>query len=317
MQCFPVPANEKERLTEVRRLRRHEWGASVALQDLCAMAARLLDTPMAHLSLVDRNEQLFAGRFGLDAERVAREISFCAHAIMSSKPFIVENAANDPRFRQNPFVTEAPNIRAYLGIPLELTPGLPVGALCAIDQKPRAFTESEVQTLTGLAGIAASLLRSCRATQDLDDQLEKAIALQQEMLPSKGRIQRIETACPLEVASYYRALDGIGGDIWGIESTSPHRVLMYVADFTGHGLSAALNTARFHSFLHLASRCTDEPAMLLHWLNELLQEVLPVGQFATMFCATLDFSAQTMSYASAGAPPQLYRRSLGRPSNFW
>jgi sigma-B regulation protein RsbU (phosphoserine phosphatase) len=44
-----------------------------------------------------------------------------------------------------------------------------------------------------------------------------------------------------------------------------------------------------------------------------LHEVLPANQFATMFCATLDFNAQNIEYASAGAPPQLYRRSLNDP----
>jgi sigma-B regulation protein RsbU (phosphoserine phosphatase) len=52
---------------------------------------------------------------------------------------------------------------------------------------------------------------------------------------------------------------------------------------------------------------------MLRRLNERLHEVLPVGQFATMFCATLDFTAQTMEYASAGAPAQLYRRSSLEP----
>ena len=138
MPGFPIPANERARLRELQSLRFEEWGASAALDDLCAVAARLLDTPIAHLSLVDRNEQLFAGKTGLEADRTARAIAFCAHTIMTPEPFIVEDAENDPRFCQNPLVTESPNIRAYLGIPLETAPGLRIGALCAVDQKARA-----------------------------------------------------------------------------------------------------------------------------------------------------------------------------------
>ena len=279
----------------------------------CAVTARLLDTPIAGLSLVDRNEQLFAGKTGLGADRISRAIAFCPHTIMTPAPFIVEDAANDPLFCQNPLVTEYPNVRAYLGIPLETTPGLRVGALCAVDQKPRHFTDGDIQTLTKLAGIAVSMLKSHRATLELDDQLTGAVALQEKMLPGRMRIEHIQAACPLDVASYYKARDGIGGDIWGIEATSPQRVLLYVADFTGHGLAAALNTARFHSFVHIASQRTDKPASMLRRLNERLHEVLPVEQFATMFCATLDFRTQTMEYASAGAPPQLYRRSSSEP----
>jgi sigma-B regulation protein RsbU (phosphoserine phosphatase) len=232
---------------------------------------------------------------------------------MTPEPFIIENAENDPRFCNNPLVTADPNIRAYLGIPLETAPGLRIGALCAVDRKPRAFTKTDVETLTRLSRIAASMLKSYRATLVLNDQLASAIALQNEMLPSKARIERIRETCPLDLASYYKARDGIGGDIWGIEATTPQRLLLYVADFTGHGLAAALNTARFHSFAHVASQRTDKPASMLQRLNKRLHEVLPVGQFATMFCATLDFAAQTMEYASAGAPPQLYRRSSSEP----
>ena len=313
MLSFPIPANERARLRELQRLRFYEWDASAALNDLCDIAARLLKTPIAHLSLVDRDEQIFAGKTGLEADKTARAIAFCAHTIMTPGPFIVEDAENDPRFCKNPLVTEHPNIRAYLGIPLETEPGLRIGALCAVDRKPHAFTECDLETLTKLARIAVSMLKSYRATLELNDQMTSAIALQNEMLPRKARIENIQATCPLDLASYFQARDGIGGDIWGIESTNPQRLLLYVADFTGHGLAAALNTARFHSFVHIACQRTDEPASMLRRLNERLHEVLPVGQFATMFCATLDFRAQTMEYASAGAPPQLYRRSSAEP----
>ena len=60
-------------------------------------------------------------------------------------------------------------------------------------------------------------------------------------------------------------------------------------------------------------RSTDNPAWLLRRLNNRLHAVLPVDQFATMFCAIIDFHMQTIEYASAGAPPQLYRESSEAP----
>jgi phosphoserine phosphatase RsbU/P len=83
--------------------------------------------------------------------------------------------------------------------------------------------------------------------------------------------------------------------------------MIYTADFTGHGVAAALNAARFHSFVHIDCQSTDKPAALLARLNKRLHQVLPVGDFATMFCATIDLKSQRIEYASAGAPPQLYR----------
>ena len=160
MPGFPIPANERARLRELQSLRFEEWGSRAALDDLCAVAARLLDTPIAALSLVDRNEQLFAGKTGLEADRISRALAFCAHTVMTPAPLIVGHATNDPRFRQNPLVTECPNIRAYLGIPLETTAGLRVGALCAVDQKARVFTDGDIQTLTKLPALRCRCLRA-------------------------------------------------------------------------------------------------------------------------------------------------------------
>jgi len=143
MTSFPIPSNERERLKELRRLRFDEWGASAALSELCAIAAKLLGTSISHVSLVDENEQIFGGQVGLDVDRTAREVAFCAHTIMTSKPFVVENADSDPRFSLNPLVTDKPGIKSYLGIPLETSPGIRIGALCAVDRKPRSFSEND------------------------------------------------------------------------------------------------------------------------------------------------------------------------------
>ena len=98
MGSFPIPVEEGKRLRELQSLRFSEWDAGAALNILCDTAARLLETPIAHLSLVDRDEQIFAGKTGLEADRTERAVAFCAHTIMTPEPFIIENAEKDPRF---------------------------------------------------------------------------------------------------------------------------------------------------------------------------------------------------------------------------
>ena len=310
---FPIPSNERQRLKELRRLRFDECGAGSPLSELCAITARLLGTSISLVSLVGENEQTYAGQFGLNIDRTAREVSFCAQAIMTSKPFVIENADNDPRFSLNPLVACEQGIKSYVGIPLETSPGIRIGALCAADRKPRCFNENDIRTLIDLSQIAVSILNSHRMTLEPDEQLASAIALQNDMLPSAARIAQIQAHCPLDVSSYYNQLNGVGGDIWGIDMTGPQRVMIYIADFTGHGVAAALNAARFHSFAHMMWQRTERPESLLRKLNQRLCEVLPTGQFATMFCAMIDFAMQKIEYASAGAPPQLYRASPLHP----
>ena len=263
MTGFPIPSNEHERLRELRKLRFEEWGASTALSQLCAVAAKLLGTSISAVSLVGEDEQMYAGQFGLDVDRTAREVAFCAHTIMTSMPLVVENADNDQRFCLNPIVTAEPGLKSYLGIPLETAPGIRIGALCAVDSQPRSFNENDVRTLLGLSQIVVSILNSYRLGIELDEQLASAIALQNDMLPSPARLAQIQAHCPLDLSSYYNQRDGIGGDIWGIDVTGPQRVMMYVVDFTGHGVAAALNAARFHSFAHMMWQRTGRPESLL------------------------------------------------------
>lgn len=139
MTSFPIPPNENYRLRELEKLRFHEWGVSAAVSELCSIVSRLLETSIAHVSLIDANEQVFVDQAELDIRRAAREVAFCAHTIMTSDPFVVENADNDPRFCLNPLVTDSPGLKSYLGIPLDASPGVRVGALCVVDRKPRSF----------------------------------------------------------------------------------------------------------------------------------------------------------------------------------
>ena len=86
--------------------------------------SELLGTSISLVSLVGENEQTYAGQFGLNIDRTAKEVSFCAQAIMTSKPFVIENADNDPRFSLNPLVACEQGIKSYVGIPLETSPGI-------------------------------------------------------------------------------------------------------------------------------------------------------------------------------------------------
>ena len=150
-------------------------------------------------------------------------------------------------------------------------------------------------------------------TREMEHQLAAATALQSDMLPSAEQLAHIQGRCPLDLSSYYKPRDGIGGDFWGTEVIGPQRIMIFIADFTGHGVSAALNTARFHSFVHMELKSTNNPAWLLRNLNNRLHAVMPADQFATMFCAVINFHMHTIEYASAGAPPQLYRKSSEAP----
>jgi diguanylate cyclase (GGDEF)-like protein len=109
--------------------------------------------PIATVSLIDTNRQWFKSSSGISVCDTSRDISFCAHAILSDDIMHVENALKDERFFDNPLVIGEPKIRFYAGCPLVVN-NLKMGTFCLIDKKPRHFSEEDRQLLRDLAGMA-------------------------------------------------------------------------------------------------------------------------------------------------------------------
>jgi diguanylate cyclase (GGDEF)-like protein len=84
---------------------------------------------------------------------VPRELSFCSHAIVNDGVLLVPETRSDPRFHDNPYVTQAPFIRFYAGCPLSVPGGARLGSLCLIDFEPRQFSAEDVSLLRDLAAM--------------------------------------------------------------------------------------------------------------------------------------------------------------------
>jgi GAF domain-containing protein len=77
---------------------------------------------------------------------------------------VVPDATKDARFAGNALVTGDPDIRFYAGAPLVSAEGVPLGALCVIDRKPReGMTDLQRQGLTVLADNVMALFRAGKA----------------------------------------------------------------------------------------------------------------------------------------------------------
>lgn len=165
----PRPENETERLETLARYRVLDTPPEQAFDDLALLASQICATPMALVSLVDADRQWFKARVQFDASETAREIAFCAHAIMGKDLFIVPDAAADRRFAGNPMVTGEPGIRFYAGAPLVTEEGFALGTLCVMDRKPRTLTPGQSGALRAL---------SRRVVSELE--LKRRIAIERE-----------------------------------------------------------------------------------------------------------------------------------------
>lgn len=173
----PTPSNESSRLAALLRFELLDTPAEAMFDNITALAAQICETPIALISLVDAERQWFKSRQGLDARETPRELAFCAHAINGETLFEVENALLDPRFRDNPLVTGAPDIRFYAGMPLADSEGHNLGTLCVIDRQPRQLSVQQKGALKLLAQQAINLFELRLQTWQQQEQaaLHKAI----------------------------------------------------------------------------------------------------------------------------------------------
>ncbi|THC45065.1 PAS domain S-box protein [Massilia sp. Mn16-1_5] len=153
MPAASPPPDELERQQLLRSLDLLDTEEEEVFDRVTRLVSRLLKVPIALFSLVDENRQWFKSRVGLDVMETPREQAFCAHAILQDQPLVVADASSDERFADNPLVTGIPNIRFYAGVPIRSSGGLPIGTLCAIDDKARVLSADELCVMIDLADI--------------------------------------------------------------------------------------------------------------------------------------------------------------------
>lgn len=157
-----------------------EQGGNPALDRLAGLAARLLATSSAQVSLLATDQVIAAGA-GLAPGSVGShspaEDSLCNLTATSGIPLLVADAPSDDRVAALPPVTSGA-VGSYLGVPLTADDGHIVGALCVFDPSPRSWSDGDVATLTQLAAAAvAELELTVLSAEYLSDQMLWALAL--------------------------------------------------------------------------------------------------------------------------------------------
>jgi len=159
---YPVPANERARLAAVGASGLVDTDEEARFDRIVRLASMVTGSPIALISLLTSTRQWFKAKVGLEPRETPRDWAFCSHAVMQDELFVVEDALDDERFRDNPLVQQEPHIRFYAGVPLRDRSGQPLGTLCVIDREPRRLRAAEVQGLLDLAAIASSEIQASR-----------------------------------------------------------------------------------------------------------------------------------------------------------
>ena len=168
----------------------------VTFDRVTKLVCRVLEVPVALVSLVDGDRQFFKSATGLPEPWASqRETplshSFCKHVVTSGTLLAVEDA------RSHPLVGDSHAIRdlgvvAYLGMPLALPDGHIIGALCAIDTVPRCWPTPELEMLSDLAAVIMDAIALRQLNGDLAARVNQEVAEREAALTERAKARRLE-----------------------------------------------------------------------------------------------------------------------------
>lgn len=166
-----------------------------AFDRLARLGARVMGTEMALVTLVDADRQVLTGAVGLpEPWATLRDTplshSFCEHVVGRAQPLAVEDARADPVLRESSAVRELGAV-AYAGFPL-VADGHALGAVCALDRRPRRWGDEQLLALQDLAGIVMA---------EIDSRMARGRAERAELAAEADRREAETAATELKEAN--------------------------------------------------------------------------------------------------------------------
>ncbi len=328
---FQDGATEANRLDAVRRFNILDTPPDGTFDRITALAANMLDAPIALVTIVDEDRIWFKSRYGLgDVTEIPRDPGLCSSAILQDTPYVVEAARSDPRTLANPLVAGAFGLQFYAAAPLRTREGYNLGTLCVLDREPRIPSEGQKQALMTLAAIVTDEMelrmsaaraiaserevsRASAAASERDEaryEQEHNIAqtFQHALLP-----QYLPRHANVELDALYAAADDrdlVGGDWYDAFAIDDGRIVISIGDVGGHGLDAAVWMGKVSQSLRALALVETRPHELLACLDRLLERY-EANILITAFVAVLDPATGELAYSSAGHSPPFVRLADG------
>jgi GAF domain-containing protein len=164
-----------ERLRAVRRYEILDAPPDGAFDRVARIAATVAGTPIATVTIVDEDRVWFAATEGLTGvTQVGTEPGLCVSAVLADGPYLVGDAAADPRTMHHPLVRGELGLRFYAAAPIVSADGHRLGTVNVMDREPRSLTDSQTAVLTELARVVM-------------DQLEVRLASLRAVRAERGR----------------------------------------------------------------------------------------------------------------------------------
>lgn len=103
-------------------------------------------------------------------------------ALFESRPIIINDLRENPRFADHPAVVEEPNFVFWVAFPLITDEGFLLGAICALDHRPRKLTVEQTSLARRIASeLARSLKQQRNRRERWAEQMERMLLSMQSV----------------------------------------------------------------------------------------------------------------------------------------
>lgn len=214
----------------------------------------------------------------------------------------------------------APQENMHVGRRFQKALGLEVPGLAAYLDAPDGEFLGRVETgpiPVEVKGRPIILVDGSRAgTFFLVRDISEELVIQSDLAAARV-FQSMILSVPPDIAPYsleiaYRPLDQVGGDLYDVAALPASSVRFFIADATGHGVSAALVTMLVRSAYESVKYTLGGPAAVLEALNDRVATAYRRGD--VVFTAlVVDLSLETgyLELANGGHPPPILIDSTG------
>jgi phosphoserine phosphatase RsbU/P len=282
------------------------------LERVGQLLRRLIDYQMFTIMLLDeKGETLvtrYAWRFGYThapRRRLSITSGLVGAAVREWRPINVPDVRKDQRYL--PMNEET---RSELVVPL-FYKGRIIGVLDLEHTRTGFFNEEHERMLTTLSAQVAIAIENARLYQAVrrqERQLERDIAMAREV-----QLRLLPPAAPehphAQMAVRFLPARTIGGDLYDFVDYGPGRTAIVLGDVSGKAAPAALFAALVSGIMRSAATQQPEPAQMLAFLNDALQERKLESQYVSMLFAVWNDENQTLQVANSGAVQPVFCRA--------
>lgn len=143
-----IAPNEEARIENLKRYKILYTKSEPIFDQLAAITATMLNTPLAMINFVDRYKVWTKSeQHNENSEETHCDRSMCALAVLNESAPAFETFTNEIRLMLNPLAAGEYGLKFYAATPITTDEGFNVGSVCVVDKAPHHFGDEEREKL--------------------------------------------------------------------------------------------------------------------------------------------------------------------------